>query len=239
MKNYVGRITIFVLIILLVAVKFDFFGLGSSSREKQAKEQAKEKAWAERETHWEEEDRVESLRLQEFKEKYNPVSFADANLSGNIFTYELQEFHKNNAERHVFIEGVVVDVEDTSNGIVIEFSDTNSIVTFRLSSTQARAKEIILRDRTERPKDAYFRDIRSFPWHTPSYYVICKVNDVKKIRHYYDQYYCARVYSFHTDEGECRVEPAKGIIATGELIDVLVGKKIISYLPTKIRPNLD
>ena len=78
-----------------------------------------------------------------------------------------------------------MDVEDTSNGLVIEFSDMYSIVTFRMSSNQTLAKEIILRDRTEQVKDVHFRDSRSFPWHTPSYYVVCKVNDVKKIKHYY------------------------------------------------------
>ena len=99
-----------------------------------------------------------------------------------------------------------------------------SIVTFRLSSSQTRAKEIILRDRTERAKDVHFRDSRSFPWHNPSYYVVCKVNDVKKIRHYYEQYHYEQRTIFASDEDERRV-PAKGIIATGELIDVIVGRK--------------
>ncbi|MBT6045304.1 MAG: hypothetical protein HOI47_33990 [Candidatus Scalindua sp.] len=227
MKISVGHIIGIAIPVLLITLCFiPFRGCDSSSREKQAKEQAKEKA--EREANWEEEKRVEAQRVQTFKEKYNPVSFADAVLSGNIFTYELQEFFKKNSEGYVFIEGVVVDVEDTSNGLVIEFSDMYSIVTFRLSSSQTQAKEIILRDRTERAKDTDFRDIRGFPWHTPSYYVICKVNDVKKIRHYYEQYHYddkRAITLFASDEVEFR-EPAKGIIATGELIDVIVRSEI-------------
>jgi hypothetical protein len=105
-------------------------------------------------------------------------------------------------------------VEQTDSGLIIEFSvkygvpyDTSSVVTFRLSSNQSQADEVV-----DIPHD------RDYVIIYPNYYVVCKVKDVKTIR----QHEIKRK-DFFTDE--LYIMPTTGIEISGEMIDMFVKKK--------------
>lgn len=202
-------------------------GCDLSYRERQAKQNA------EYEANLEEEKRIEASIIQTFNDKHNPVRFPDASISGHVFTYNIQEFFKNNSNRLVLFKGFVEDVEGTDNGLVIKFSVifgsygigggsddwldwydgriyNPGVVTFRLSSNQAQAKEII-----NNSPDQFGDDHWNHLLTDPNYYVVCKVNDVKTISN----------YELKGDGYDTTMKPITGVVVSGEMIDMYFKKR--------------
>jgi hypothetical protein len=175
----------------------------------------------------EEVERKELIRKKEAKlkmisdqvsEKHNAIYFPPKNLQTNPYTYELQKFFENYADRNILFKGYLEDIEKTEQGIVIEFLCplgeefyiNKAALRFRLTATEENIKQFLEVKRD----DSLFLSLRYFS--DPDYFVVAKIAKLMRTRRY--------EFGSSGKEGEeveINVEIPSSFVSTGVLIEAV------------------
>jgi hypothetical protein len=199
-------------VVLLTVFCLSIVSCGPSYEEKAAQRQA-----ARAETRHKEEQ-AESELLKQISAKFDPVSFPGKDVSGQVFTYELQRFFKMYMGRVILFQGYIEDVEETEQGFLVEFAcplgrdvlDDKSIVAFHLKADRNQAEALL-----HKPRSSFFyRRIRFFS--RPDYFVVAKINHISRVRRYE-----FRGAARGEEEVELSVETPPRFVALGELIEAI------------------
>lgn len=130
-------------LVILFGLALSATTCGPSSEERQAKKEAEKKELISKE-----EAKLKRISDQ-VSEKHNSICFPPKDLQTPAFTYELQKFFENYADRTILFKGYLEDIERTDRGIVVEFVCplgenffiNKRAVRFKLAVSEAQVKQ--------------------------------------------------------------------------------------------------
>ncbi|MFH1674999.1 MAG: hypothetical protein ABIF87_16465 [Pseudomonadota bacterium] len=200
-----------IILVILFSLVFSATSCGPSWEERQAKKESERKELIRKE-----EAKLKRISDQ-VSEKHNSIYFPPKNLQTTAFTYELQKFFENYAERAILFKGYLEDIERTNRGIVVEFLCplgenffiNKTAVRFKLAVSDAQVKHFFEGKREE----IMLHSLRYF--YGPDYFVVAKIADLKRTRRY------EFGGSTHGEEVEINVEIPSSFVSTGVLIEAV------------------
>jgi hypothetical protein len=200
-----------IILVALFSVVLSATSCGPSWEERQAKKEAERKELIRKE-----ETKLKRISDQVL-EKHNAIYFPPKNLQTTAYTYELQTFFQNYADRTILFKGYLEDIERTDRGIVVEFICPlgqnffiNKIaVRFKLAVSDAQVKQFVEGKREE----LVLHSLRYL--YLPDYFVAAKISDLRRTRRY------EFGGSTHGEEVEINVEMPSSFVSTGVLIEAV------------------
>jgi len=182
-------------------------------------------SWEERQAE-KEAERKELIRKEEAKlkrifdqlsERHNAIYFPPKNLQTTAYTYELQKFFENYADRAILFKGYLQDIERTDRGIVVEFICPlgenffidKIAVRFKLAVSDVQVKQFV----EGRREKLVLRSLRYF--YGPDYFVAARISDLRRTRRY------EFGGSTHGEEVEINVEMPSSFASTGVLVEAV------------------
>ena len=165
----------------------------------------------------------EKQLLSHLASTHDFVHFPPPEFTDSIFTYELQQYFKNQENSLIAFRGYIEDLEQIGDKIFVGFSCIISnemvidpaIISFRLEVSEKQATEFMNNERPDSIERliGYFRD--------PDYLIVASIKSVTKTRKYE-----VSGSPVSEEEVEIEIETPINFLGTGKLVEaIMISKK--------------